>query len=157
MRPLASTTMSMFLENGICAPCRSRFFNFSAFRTAFSAKDFPNHEREHALSYITQPWHQIEEGEDRLCNWCDILWDEILDFRRSYLNQSKRTKEMPRQDEMWKMTIWFQKKETDERPSRVNLRYIIEDETGDEFFTKSLAVHTEPSKEAFHWISLILG
>jgi len=110
----------MGLRNGsfVCDHCSSTVFAAESFQVAWAAKDSSD---PHAgFSYTTQTWQEIDDGENKGCNWCDILWGEIPVWY-----QFRKKKEYPMPEETCKITVRFEKHDSEED---IFLRVIVEDD-----------------------------
>ncbi|KAF9466144.1 heterokaryon incompatibility protein-domain-containing protein [Collybia nuda] len=121
----------------VCDACWGTLFTFDAFQTALSAKDSDSGPSR-GFSYTTQPWDQIEEGEEKGCNWCDFLWDEIR-----FWYKSKKKKESPEPEEKFNVIARF---ENHKEHQRVILRLIIENDWSPSY---SVCCHPEDNAAEF--------
>ncbi|OAX34948.1 HET-domain-containing protein, partial [Rhizopogon vinicolor AM-OR11-026] len=110
----------MGLRNGslVCDHCSSTVFEFESFQIAWAAKD--SLDSNAGFSYTTQTWQEIDVGENKGCNWCDILWGEIPVWY-----QRHKKKDCPMPEETFKITVRFQKRNSEDH---IVLRVIVEDD-----------------------------
>lgn len=104
----------------VCDACWGTLFAFDAFQSALSAKDSDPSNPSRGFSYTTQTWEQIEDGEERGCNWCDFLWDEI----RFWYNHRKK-KESPEPGEAFNVRVYFEKQAAHQQ---LILRLVVEND-----------------------------
>ncbi|KAG2093767.1 heterokaryon incompatibility protein-domain-containing protein [Suillus cothurnatus] len=99
----------MGLRNGslVCDYCSSTVFTFEPFQIAWTAKD--SSDPKAGFSYTTQTWQEIDDGENKGCNWCDILWGEIPVWY-----QKHKKKESPMPEETFKITVRFEKRNSED-------------------------------------------
>jgi len=114
-----TSVVIMGLRNGslVCDHCSSTVFAFESFQTAWAAKD--SSDSNAGFSYTTQTWQEIDDGENKGCNWCDILWGEIL-----FWYQRNKKKDCPMPEETFKVTVRFQKRNSEDH---IVLRVTVED------------------------------
>lgn len=142
-------------DGSICLQCCARFFNFTSFQTAFSAKDITENVHLHGLMYITQPWNEIEKGKDENCRWCFQLWIRALDLRDlNKFNHLEWPKRRPQSHDTWKITVSFRKTDLVAARRGLDMWYIMEDETNDRWSLAKFAVFADPSK-AVHFSKLV--
>ncbi|KAG0700276.1 heterokaryon incompatibility protein-domain-containing protein [Suillus ampliporus] len=110
----------MGLRNGslVCDYCSNTVFVFESFQIAWAAKD--SSDPQAGFSYTTQTWQDIDDGENKGCNWCDILWGEIPVWY-----QHRKKKELPMPEETFKITVRFEKRNSEDN---IVLRIIVEDD-----------------------------
>ncbi|OJA18951.1 hypothetical protein AZE42_09774 [Rhizopogon vesiculosus] len=110
----------MGLRNGslVCDHCSSTVFAFESFQIAWAAKD--SSDSNAGFSYTTQTWEEIDVGENKGCNWCDILRGEI-----PFWYQHRKKKDCPMPEETFKITVRFQKQNSEDH---IVLRVIVEDD-----------------------------
>ncbi|KAF8970212.1 heterokaryon incompatibility protein-domain-containing protein [Flammula alnicola] len=108
----------------VCGHCQNKLFSYEPFQAALSPLIHPKRDSSTSsskgCSYTTQTWAEIEEGEDKGCNWCDYLWDEI-----PFWYKNKKKKELPEPEDTFQVTVRFEKSDVRQR---VLLRLIIEDD-----------------------------
>ncbi|KDR79282.1 hypothetical protein GALMADRAFT_208711 [Galerina marginata CBS 339.88] len=136
------------IQSLLCSACWNTLFSFSSFQAAQTspppASDTPeaSANRTRGFSYTTQPWAAIVDGEGRGCNWCDILWSNILEYRKGRRDQHLRTEEWPEDDESWLFTIRLEKRK--EPPGHMMLNIFI----GEDMFPNTYEVHADPDDVA---------
>ncbi|KAG1726720.1 heterokaryon incompatibility protein-domain-containing protein [Suillus paluster] len=86
--------------------------------TAWAAKD--SSDPKAGFSYTTQTWQEIDDGENKGCNWCDILWGEIPVWY-----QNRKKKELPMPEETFKITVRFEKQNSEDN---IVLKVVVEDD-----------------------------
>ncbi|KIJ55254.1 hypothetical protein M422DRAFT_23864 [Sphaerobolus stellatus SS14] len=105
----------------VCDACWSTLFSSQSFHKAFAAKDLEKPSNHDGLTYTTQTWEEIDEMENKGCNWCDFLWYEI---RFWYKHRTKRESPLPH--EVFRVTVRFEKPNATEE--RILLRLVIEND-----------------------------
>ncbi|KAG2341855.1 HET-domain-containing protein, partial [Suillus weaverae] len=110
----------MGLRNGslVCDYCSSTVFTFESFQVAWTAKD--SSDPKAGFSYTTQTWQEIDDGENKGCNWCDILWGEIPVWY-----QHRKKNESPPPEETFKITVRFEKRNSEDD---IVLKVMVEDD-----------------------------
>ncbi|KAG2035011.1 heterokaryon incompatibility protein-domain-containing protein [Suillus americanus] len=110
----------MGLRNGslVCDYCSNTVFTFEPFQIAWTAKD--SSDPKAGFSYTTQTWQEIDDGENKGCNWCDILWGEI-----PFWYQHRKKKETPMPEETFKITVRFEKRNSEDD---IVLKVMVEDD-----------------------------
>lgn len=128
----------MGLRNGslVCNNCWETVFKFSNFQQALEVLDLDGSDLSRGYTYNTPTWKEIDDGENAGCNWCDFLWGDILEYRKSRLDKHLRTEDTPSDDETWKITVRFRRSK--ESPHNMTLHTYI----GDDFFPNGYEVHT---------------
>ncbi|KAF9484251.1 HET-domain-containing protein [Pholiota conissans] len=129
----------------LCDLCWKTPFSIADFQSALAPDT--SEKRFQGFSYTTQTWKEIEDGENRGCNWCDIIWGDILEYRKSRRDQSLRTEEMPEENERWKVTMKFTRQK--EYPHYMTLTTYL----GEDMFPSSYKVHTNPEDNAASIVS----
>lgn len=117
---LTSIVLTMGLRNGslVCDHCSSTVFTFNSFQIAWAAKD--SSDSNAGFSYTTQTWQEIDDGENKGCNWCDVLWGEI-----PFWYKHRKKKEWPMPEETFEITVRFEKRDSEDN---IVLRVVVEND-----------------------------
>ena len=128
----------MGLRNGslVCDNCWKTLFEFRNFQQALKTLDVEGGDLLRDYAYNTPTWKEIDDSKNAGCNWCDFLWEDILQYRKSRRDRHLRTEDTPFDGETWKITVRFRRSK--ELPHNMSLHTLI----GEDFFPNSYEIHT---------------
>ncbi|PPQ97415.1 hypothetical protein CVT26_006799 [Gymnopilus dilepis] len=141
----ASRDIPIQIRSLLCDRCWNEPFSFPNFQKALTSPE-ESDDRSRGYTYTTPSWKEIDEGENKGCNFCDFLWGDILEYRKSRRDQHLRTEEWPDDDETWRVTLRFGKRE--EYPHHTFMSTFI----GEDMFPSTYEVHTTADDNAASFV-----
>ncbi|SJL12719.1 uncharacterized protein ARMOST_16150 [Armillaria ostoyae] len=87
----------------VCEPCWRTVFSADSFHTAWVAQFVSTSPESAGFSYTTPAWEEMQHSIDLMCEWCDLVCEEI----EFYYHHKTKTKEAPPADSTFQLRVRF--------------------------------------------------
>ncbi|KAK0232012.1 heterokaryon incompatibility protein-domain-containing protein [Armillaria nabsnona] len=136
-------SVSPEIRSLVCESCWRTVFSVDSFHTAWVAQFVSTSPESAGFSYTTPAWEKMQHSIDLMCEWCDLVCEEI----EFYYHHKTKTKEAPPADSTFQLRVRFMPRNNIADGSIVTLQLVIENS-----WSPTYLIHTAVDDQAARFI-----